>query len=200
MGPPKLKTPASADPVTLDQAKEFLEYETNDDRDDEITGLIASATEDAQNTSGRQLVFATFQLFLDGFFNDSRRYFVDGCIFLPGPPFRQVVSIKYLDIDGNEQTFLASKYALDSAPDSGRITLAFNESWPSTRLVADAVTIEYVSGYGVSGEDEAASIAAVPSNFKTGIRMAVHAWFNRDAPVGTLPDNARRLFMQRKVA
>lgn len=191
----QLKTAASIDPVTLAEAKQWLERTESDhaDRDSQITDLIAGATELVQDAWNRQLITATWELFLDGFFNDEDRFFVGGCIFLRMPPFQSITSIKHIDTDGNEQTIASSVYALDAADDSGRIALKFNQSWPATRIQPESVTVEYKAGYGDAASD-------VPSSAKTCIKMIVLSWWNREASVGTLTERIRDLLLQKKVA
>lgn len=191
----KLKTAASIDPVTLAEAKEFLERTETDnpDRDTQITDLIAGATEKVQDAWNRQLITATWQLFLDGFYNDKDRFFVDGCIYIRKPPYGAISSIKHIDVDGNEQTIASTVYALDAAPDTGRIALKFQQSWPATRTQPEAVTVEYTSGYGAATSD-------VPSVAKTCIKMIVLSWWNREAPVGTLTQQIQDILWQKKVA
>lgn len=68
------------------------------------------------------------------------------------PPFRQIVSIKYLDSDGAEQTLDPATYAVTGAAgtDIARVVLAYGASWPtvqSMRLASEIVRIRYVAGY-----------------------------------------------------
>lgn len=191
----QLKTAASIDPVTLAEAKKWLERTESDhaDRDLDITDLITGATELVQDAWNRQLITATWELFLDGFFNDADNFFIDGCIFLRMPPFQSITSIKHIDPDGTEQTIASTVYKLDAADDSGRIALKFNKSWPATRVQPESVTIEYKAGYGDAASD-------VPSSAKTAIKMIVLSWWNRESSVGTLTQRIQDLLLQKKVA
>ena len=60
----------------------------------------------------------------------------------------------------------------DSYP--GRVTLAYGETWPSTRGIANSVTITMVAGYG-------STAASVPAEAKQAIRLLVGDWMeNRE--------------------
>jgi hypothetical protein len=68
------------------------------------------------------------------------------------PPFREMISINYLDTDGVEQTLDPATYAVAGAigTDIARLVLAYGASWPtvqSMRLASETVRIRYVAGY-----------------------------------------------------
>jgi uncharacterized phiE125 gp8 family phage protein len=135
--PAKLITPPLADPVTLADAKAHL-YVSHADDDDIIKAYVAAAREDAEHRLGRALVRQTWELVLDGF---------EPVVILPNPPLIGVVSIKYLDTAGVEQTLDAADYYVDSAADPGEVVPASGLSWPSTLAQRNSVRIRYLAGY-----------------------------------------------------
>jgi len=74
---------------------------------------------------------------------------------------------------------------------------AYQQTWPSTRSVANAVTIRFVCGY--------ASAAAVPFSMLAAIKLLVGHWYsNREssvvgATVQTIPQGVDSLIWQSKV-
>ncbi|MDB5992404.1 MAG: hypothetical protein JWQ10_3807 [Herbaspirillum sp.] len=94
-------------------------------------------------------------------------------IYLPYPPLQTVDSIKYIDVDGVQQTLSPSQYIVDPISEPGRITPAFNTSWPSTRNQINAVEVTFTCGYGAA--------AAVPQKIKQWIALRVATLFaNRE--------------------
>ncbi len=179
------------EPVTLQEVRDFCNFPLTD-RDDEFRAHIRMARERIEGVVHRQLMTATWELYLDRFPGTTGSiYLTDHCA---RPPFQTVNSIVYMDIDGVEQTVTASDYSLSSAPESGRITLAYNTNWPSTRQIAEAVTIEFNNGHGDSPAD-------VPEIYKGIIKTLVLMWWRKESPVGELPQRITELLWQnRRVA
>jgi uncharacterized phiE125 gp8 family phage protein len=95
--------------------------------------------------SGRALCSQTWDYKLDEF--------PDGEIEIPLPPLQSITSVIYVDgSTGTPQTLAAIKYRVLGVGgwDPGRITPAFGETWPGTRMQAEAVTIRFVAGYGAA--------------------------------------------------
>src|SRR5687767_13190070 len=87
-----------------------------------------------------------------------------GAIVLPRPPLQSVTSVKYIDVNGTEQTMSSSLYTADTRSYPGSVLLNYGESWPSPRSVPHAVRVTYVAGY--------ASPELVPEDLKQIIRIA----------------------------
>lgn len=165
----------TAEPVTRAEAKLYARI-TNQIEDELIDELIVAARIAIETWTLRQLVTATWKLFLDAFPSrvlrggDPRhpgiRPVQVAAIVLPRPPLASVTSIKYLDVDGNQQTLDTAVYDVDTDSLPGRITLAFGASWPVVRREAKTIEILYVAGYGAA--------SAVPNNAKVAIKMLVN--------------------------
>ena len=182
-----LKTPATTDPVSLSDMKEWMRVETGEDNGF-ITGLITAATEDAQNGLRRQLVTATFELTLDAFPKGRKTE-----ILLPNAPLAAINSIKYnAASDGTETTWASSDYDVDTNTEPGRVVPAFSESYPSTRAEINAVTVDFDAGYG--------SASAVPETIKVYIKYLVSHMYEFREPVvsegtvSSVPQTIKRLF------
>lgn len=179
------------EPVTLEEVRDFCNF-PHTDRDDEFRAHIRMARERIEGVVHRQLLSAKWELYLDAFPGTTGFiYLTDHCA---RPPFQSVTSIVYTGIDGAAQTVAAADYSLSSAPESGRIALAHNTNWPSTRAVAEAVTITFVNGHDDSP-------ANVPEIYKGIIKTLVLMWWRKEAPVGELPERITELLWQnRRVA
>lgn len=178
-----LTSPPASEPVSLTEMKLWLRVEHDSD-DGPISELITSARELAEQEYDRQFITASWRVTLPRFPG------CGGTIRLPRCPLRSVSSITYLDYLGATQTLSTDVYVVAATRDPGLITLADGESWPTTYIHPEAVTITYSAGYG--DEDD------VPRRAKLAIKVAVAWWYERrgdeiDAVRHELPAAATRL-------
>lgn len=120
---------------------------TTDAEDALVAALISNARQVVEEDDNLALLTQTWEYSLDAFPSVTRDN-PDGTIVLPRPPVQSVTSITYTDEDGVAQTHSASLYTLDSRSFPGRIVPAYDEAWPSTRAVPNAVIVKYVAGFG----------------------------------------------------
>jgi hypothetical protein len=132
----KLYTPPYAEPVHLDEMKLHLRVDIDDD-DTLIASIIRAAREHVESFTGRQLVAATWKLFLDEFPTQCgwsemsnaywRRWRDDpygwNAIRLGHSPLIAVDSIQYVDTNGATQTLASSVYTVDANTEPARIVL-----------------------------------------------------------------------------
>ncbi len=160
----------------------------NTTQDPHLTMLIQVVRQRAEKKTGRQLVRATWELWLD-------RLPCAGWIDIPRPPFVAVVSLKYYDTEGVLQTWDAANY-VTSAPagDScgrGLVALADGISWPTLECRPDAVRIQFTAGYGTTGASvpallrqamliDLSTLYAYRSNIVTGTIVADVPWMTED--------------------
>lgn len=133
-------------------------------------GLITKARRYVETRLQRQLLTASWSMYLDGFPEE---------IEVRRLPVLTVASITYVDTAGDTQTLSSSLYQTDLAcPDApGRIKPAYGEAWPSTRSGDyNAVTVAFTAGYGTDAED-------VPETIRHAIMMLVAWWFDQREPV-----------------
>lgn len=150
-------------PVSLDEAKDHLRVVHTDD-DLYITALLLAATKWAEDFQQRTYISRTHTDYLDEFPTVIRPTY---------SPLVSVTSIKYYDTDGNQQTLASANYRVDTNTEPGRITEAYNISWPDIRLITNTIEIEYVAGYGTA--------AAVPDDVKAAIKLIVgHLYEHRE--------------------
>lgn len=186
----KLLTPPAVEPISLEEAKMHVREDFTD-QDPLLLLLIKAARQHLDNGEagwlGRALINQTWQLTIDGFPNRNscwwwQNYNVSGCrpasavgyeIKIPFPPLQSVTSIKYYDTAGVQQTMSASDYTVDTVSEPGWVVPT--SSWPSTLDAINAVTIEFVAGYGNNAED-------VPADIRVAMLLTVgHLFANREA-------------------
>ncbi len=169
-----LVTAPAAEPVTLAEAKLHLRQEDSTADDTLITALIVAARENVEQFTRRALIEQTWKLWLDEFPSS-------GVIYLPKSPLRSVVAVTYVDGAGAVQTLATTEYAIDTAATPGRIYLAYDKSWPSTRAIQDAVRVEFKGGYGTAA-------TAVPEGIKAAMKLIIGDLYeNRERTVvGTI--------------
>ena len=133
--------------------------------DAELCSHLETAVEAVQTDANRQLLTATVVAKMDCFPTGR-------VIEIPYGPLASVTSITYLDNDGASQTLATSVYDVDTARNAGEIFLKYNQSWPATRSIQNAITITYVAGV---------AMASVPAQALHAIKLLVsHAFENRE--------------------
>ena len=175
------------EPVTTAQAKTHARVDTSDD-DTYIGTLITAARRYCEQYTRRTFVTTTYEWTL--------RSLPAGELVVPRPPLQSVSSIKYIDTDGNEQTWSSDDYQVSTAGVVGRIKPAYSETWPSYRgYDYDAVTVTFVAGYGDAAAD-------VPQEIVHAIKFLVAHWYEHREPVlvGTsitsIPLTVKNLLLQ----
>lgn len=151
----KIITAPVVEPVSLAEAKVHCRVDVSDD-DALITSLITAARESAEHETGRALCTQTRELVLDAF---------PDAFVLRGAPVQSVVSIKYLDSTGVEQTLDPADYILDNDSEPGFAVIGYGKAWPESYATINAVRVRYVCGYGAASD--------VPASIKAWILLAV---------------------------
>lgn len=162
-----LVTAPTAEPVTLAQVK--LHLRVDDSVEDALlTGLIRAAREHVETVTQRALMTQTWDLKLDAFPCDG------AAIEIPKPPTQSVTSITYVDTAGVTQTWSSALYTTDLPSDPqgqpGRIVPAYQQVYPQTRDVPNAVTVRFVAGY--------TAIGLVPDSIKAAMKILIGTWFD----------------------
>ncbi len=172
-----LVTPPDEEPITLGDEKLHARLDASDE-DVLIESYVTAARVYAERYTGRAFITQTWNLKLDDFpaqRSDTIGWRMLGNpIFLPNPPLSSVVSITYIDDDGTTQTWASSNYDVDTDSEPGRVALAFDKTYPSTRGDIHAVTVQFIAGYG--------NASTVPDPLKEAIRQLVLDMYeNREA-------------------
>lgn len=137
--------------VSLADMKKHLRVEADDtDDDDLIEAFTEACTEHLDGRDGylgRALTDQTWELRLSWFPVGYREY-----IRIPLPPLIELVSVKYIDTDGNEQTFDSSNYHVTGVGDRGTLRLRSGKCWPALGVGwPEPAIIRFRAGYLDSG-------------------------------------------------
>lgn len=144
----KLITPPAVEPLALDDVEAQIRADLS--AESALVALyIAAIREKAEAHTRRALITQTWELVLDEF----------PCIItLPMSPLQSVVSIKYIALDGTEQTLDPATYHVDMDSEPARIVPAYGLSWISGRRQPSAVRVRFICGYGDTAADIPAAI------------------------------------------
>jgi uncharacterized phiE125 gp8 family phage protein len=166
----QLITGPTVEPVTLAEAKAQMRKQDSVE-DSLITDKIAAAREEIEQYLDRALISQTWELSLDGFFDQN------GCLLeaieLPKARLLSVTSIAYTAADGTTAAMSPGDYVADTADDNvpGWVIPKYGTSWPETHPSANSVRIRFVAGYGPT--------AANPSSTARGcgqLLLSLHGW------------------------
>lgn len=152
----KIITAPSVEPVTLSEAKDHCRIDGSE-LDSLLNGvIIPSARESAEHELNRALCTQTRELVLDSF---------SDALILTGSPIQSVVSVKYLDSSGLEQTLDPQDYVIDKDSEPGYVVIGYGKAWPATYQTINAVRVRYICGYGVADD--------VPAAIKAWMLLAI---------------------------
>jgi uncharacterized phiE125 gp8 family phage protein len=137
------------------------------DIDAELMAFLRAAVahiDGAAGWLGRQLINATWELKLNCF---------AWPIIVPLPPLQSVISIKYRDDQGVEQTLASNLYQVAGIGSLGpaKIWPAYGQRWPATRAMPEAVTVRFVAGFGPDWN-------AVPESIRAALLLMVATSYN----------------------
>lgn len=182
-------TPAVGEPITLDEARNYLRV--NQTADDALIGdMISTARRYAENYISRVFLTQTLDIgYPDWPGGASAGYFdrrvreagigpnwlpgqASGVIEIPRSPLQSVVSVQYVDQAGVTQTLPSTEYQLRKS-EPAQITPALNRAWPITHPQSiEPVIIRVVCGYGAASD--------VPRTIKAGMLLwLAHLYLNR---------------------
>ena len=153
-------TEPAAEPVSLNEMKLHSVLEGNAE-DSLVLEKIAAARRDAEERTQRRFITTELELTLDSFAGnfDSDESYVDA-IPLPYSPLQSIVSVKYTDTNGTEQTLATSVYEVVLGREPGCLRLKYDQEWPETRDHYGSVRVRYKVGYGDSAPSVPQGITA----------------------------------------
>lgn len=163
---------ADALPETLTVLKSALRIEHSAD-DTYLTQLLREAADAITLRTGRQLLTCTRRFALPSFWV--------GSLDVPYPKLASVVSVQYLDADGDTQTLDAAYYTVETSGDYGRLVMRLTPPDVDT-YSHKPVWINYTCGFGVVA-------ASFPDSLRTCVRELVRCWYEEQTPRGKFPDH-----------
>jgi uncharacterized phiE125 gp8 family phage protein len=166
----KVISAPAVEPITLTEAKNWLKVIGTAD-DDLITMLIESTRQSMEDALNLKMITQTVKQTRDEWPVGSVEFELDAY------PVQSVTSIAYKTTSDTTQILSADSYVLDNTTQPARIYLKDGYTWPTLQAESEAVTINFVAGYGDTAAD-------VPSKLKTLILHAIaFAYENRMNPV-----------------
>jgi len=167
-------TGPTVEPVALDDVKLHAHIDS-DVEDDIITSWIKAGRIAAENFQWRAYYTQKLELIFDEY---------PPKIFeLPRSPLISVESVKYYDTDNTEYEFDLNDLIIDTGSCPGRISLAYNETWPTTTLrPIDGFKVRYFAGYGDSEDTtttDDGTVSAIPESVKSAIYIYC-TWHNEN--------------------
>ena len=160
MNPTRTTTPT--EPVTLAEAKLHLRVDGTDE-DALIWLYIKAARESCEDRLECTLPVTSWRLTLDSF---------PEAIRLLRGPMLTLDAVRYIDIDGVQQTLSPQDYRLDMASTPGYVVPSFGKAWPETRAEINAVEVDFTAGYSIE----------IPAATKAWILLAIgELYANREA-------------------
>lgn len=162
------------DPITLEIARKQSRVEEVIE-DDLISIYIAAATRWTEIFLSRQLITATWKKIID-------KFPLNQVIKLPNGPVQTVTSIKFFDVDSIEQTVPSIDYIVDIDSIVARVVPVPEKTWPTTENRINAVSIEYIAGYGDDTLD-------IPEAIRVHIQMLTAHLFEHRESVSELSLN-----------
>lgn len=178
-----LKTAATVNPITDAQAKEHLHLggvagADSTDEDAYVTAIVTSATKHIEALLGKQLVRATFNLYLDEFPTGRNP------IIFPVFPVSALTSVTYEDENSASQTWTSGdtgyQVAIAGNDKPAVLCPSPDESYPATEANRKrAVNILFNAGYS----DTADSVANIPENYTHAVKLMVGHMYEMREPV-----------------
>lgn len=172
----KVITPPTAEQISLAEARLHLRLDDDGESpaahpdDTLLAWMIPSARQYCEGWTERALATQTLELALDEF--------PAAEIQIPRSPIQGIVSVKYMDGDGVEQTLAASAYTLDDYQEPGWVLPAVDTTWPATQAVVNAVKIRYLAGYSLPN---VVQTHPLPSAIKAAMLLVLGALYeNRE--------------------
>jgi len=163
------------EPLTLTEVRKYLrlpEISPSDPaEDDELTGFIVGAREQAEILQRQDLVRKQYDLHFD--------YWPDWRISLRAP-LVSVDLVQYRDSDGTIVPLTENThYIIDTFKRPGFITPAYNATWPSfTPWPSSALLIRFTSGYTANS----AFWADAGARLKIGMKLLISQWYEQRLP------------------
>lgn len=187
-------TQPEAEPLTLNEVKQWLRLDEIGDDDSLILGLITAAREKCEADTGVVLMSRTVD---ESFDTWPKTYTIPQYyarkIELGLWPVSSVSSVKYIDENGAEQTLNSSLYTVDLTQRPARVVLNPDEVWPDIGGYPSAVKVRYAAGYS--------SITEIPSTLKVAMKWEIAKAYDHreDGPATGRMMSERITIHQRKI-
>jgi len=154
------------EPVTIEEVCGQIRIGDLSEEVATVNLFIAAIREQAEAMTRRALITQEWELVLDGFPGGRIP------ITLPKAPVQSITSIKYIDVNGVEQTLDSIAYRLLADCEPSDVIPAYGISWPATRCDKAVVRVRFKCGYGpLASDDPEDPDKVMPNNVPNGIKQ-----------------------------
>jgi len=157
--------------ITLEEVAGFIRAEFSSSEESFIRTLIKASRISCEEYLFRRIGMQTVELRTKGFPENN------AAIVLPAPII-EVESVKYLDLNGDEQTLAESSYVVsDSAP----CFITPVGTWPVALVSGDSLRVRFDAGYTDPGDSPVVP-ETLPETIRIGMLMQIADLYeNREA-------------------
>jgi uncharacterized phiE125 gp8 family phage protein len=142
--PTKVITAPTYEPISAADVAEYIRVDDLAEDQLLLDGMITAAREYLEQYLSRPIATQTLEEALTGW--------ADPIVL--DSSLQSVTSIKYLDLNGVEQTLASNQYLVDTYSEPAQITPAYNVEFPELYAVPNNVKIRYVAGYTSGGSPD----------------------------------------------
>lgn len=159
----------AAEPLTLQETKEFLRI-PHDDDDSRIADMIITARALAEQWLKRSLMTQSWKISFEDY--------LSGTIRLPMGPVQSITSVVATSEEGTPTTLSASAYALSADKDA--IVL-------ENIITSHRIDVTYVAGYGSAGQ--------LPKPIKLGMLCHIAAMVDGAVSLAPIPEQVLHYYV-----
>ncbi len=180
-----LVSAATAEPVSVDEQKEHLRFDGDDD-DAYINSCVVAARQWIEGQTKRAMITQTWDYGIDYIWpvkhGQHTIEFPLNPIATQGSP--ETIIITYVDSDGNSQTLASTQYIIAARTHNSFIVPAYGVTWPAVRRVPDAITVRFVAGTAAD---------SVPQELKQAVMILAGHYYEHRETDADVPSSVEAL-------
>lgn len=142
--PTKVITAPTYEPISAADVAEYIRVDDLAQDELLLEGMITAARQYLEQYLSRPIATQALEEALTGW--------ADPIVL--DSSLQSVTSIKYLDLNGVEQTLASNQYLVDTYSEPAQITPAYNVEFPELYAVPNNVKVRYVAGYTSGGSPD----------------------------------------------
>lgn len=142
--PTKVITAPTYEPISAADVAEYIRVDDLAQDELLLEGMITAARQYLEQYLSRPIATQTLEEAMTGWANP----------IVLDSSLQSVTSIKYLDLNGVEQTLASNQYLVDTYSEPAQITPAYNVEFPELYAVPNNVKVRYVAGYTSGGSPD----------------------------------------------
>ena len=176
----RIVTPSTCEPLTVDEAKDWLRVGADQMGDEAIIEtLVTACRKKVEDRTGRFFFQTSCALHLDAFPSEST-----GVVRVPASPLVAVASITSYNTTDGAAVMSSSDYTVDTVSEPGRIGLRASGSWPTSLRTIDGGVVALTAGYSTSTGGGSTSLPAECAPMVSAVKLLLaHLYENRQQVV-----------------